>query len=113
MADDPLDLSLLDPTRDEARFHRRVGTIVRDGLAERQRDLFVVLDGWMRPALVAAAVVIVFSLLSVLRPPLPRSATTAEVLGIPQEIVDLATSSRQASLDDIADALDTGASYAR
>ena len=110
---DMADLSPLDPLRDTARFNDTVGAIVRDGLDARSHALFTVLDGWMRPALAAAALVIALSLPAALRAPTPRLVTTAEILGIPRALIDLASTTRQPSLVELARALGTEGSDGR
>ncbi|HEY5063081.1 MAG TPA: hypothetical protein VII52_16190 [Gemmatimonadaceae bacterium] len=101
------DLSPVDPLRDSLRFDDTVRAIVRDGFDARPHALVTVLGGWMRPALAAAAVIIALSLPVALRAPTPPSLTTAEILGIPRALIDLASTTRQPSLVELARALGT------
>jgi hypothetical protein len=105
---DTADLSPLDPLRDPAAFDDIVRAIVHDGFDARAHALFTVLDGWTRPALAAAAVVIALSLPAVWRAPTPRLVTTAEILGIPRPLIELASTTRQPSLVELARALGPG-----
>jgi hypothetical protein len=108
------DLSPLDPLRDTARFDDRVRAIVRDGFDHREQALFTVLGGWMRPALAAAAVIIALSLPLSLRAPSPGPAvSTAELLGVPQALIDLTARTRQPSLLELSTALDAGGTDGR
>ncbi len=115
MADDTddggaLDFSALDPRHDAPRFDDRVRAIVRDGFEARRRSVFTVLDGWLPPALAAAAVIVVVSLPTIVRHSSPQPVSTAEILGVPGTLIDLAMMTRQPSVTDLADALDTGVS---
>lgn len=111
---DMTDLSPLDPLRDTARFDTTVRAIVRDGFDARGEALFSVLGGWMRPALAAAAVIIALSLPVALRARPPRPAvSTAELLGVPQALIDLTVRTRQPSLLELSTALDVGGTDGR
>lgn len=111
MADDGLDFSLLDPTRDEAGFDARVGAIVRDAAIASQSDLSSQIVSWARPALAAAAVIAAVAIYPLTRhdrgsggaPP----ATTADILGIPAPVIRLAQSGNAPGVDELAEALNT------
>lgn len=118
MTDSPLDLSPLDPTRDRAAFDARVLAIARDAAkiarAPESTPLST-LASWTRPALAAAAVLIALAL-----PPLVRGrsqparpVTTADVLGVPRSLVELAASSTAPGVVDLAEALNTDGSHVR
>ncbi len=53
MADDKVDFSALDPSRDEVAWERRIQAVAARGLAARQRSftIFDQLRAWRRPAL--------------------------------------------------------------
>ncbi len=53
--DERLDLGVLDPTRDEARFERLVRSTVAAAVARRRRSAELVVVRWWRPALALAA----------------------------------------------------------
>jgi len=92
MDDDRIDLSELDPTRDEAHFDRLVGSIMEraaDQLAERRASSspLMQLVQWRRPMLAAAAVLAMVSvgvLWRVQSPDLVEETTgVAEAIGVP------------------------------
>lgn len=94
MADDPLDLSPLDPTTDHARLERRladIATAAATPLAARRvravTGVLAALPRWRRPMLAAAAVVALVSIAALARIDVPsRSNATgvAEAIGVPQ-----------------------------
>ena len=82
MNDERIDLSSLDPSRNEAQWNRRVEFIAARAWAASQRRLTVASQvcAWMRPALAIAASLALVSWYGPLtsRPSQPRAATTAE-----------------------------------
>ena len=62
MNDESVDLSALDPTRDRTRFDAIASAIAHEAMAARARyeprDLLGGIAGWMRPALLAAGIVV-------------------------------------------------------
>ena len=119
MTDSPLDLSALDPTHDRVAFDARVAAIARDAAqvarAGRDSTPLAILAAWMRPALAAAAALVALALPPLIRDrPLPaRSISTAEILGVPRPLIELATSSTLPGVLDLVDALNTDAAHAR
>jgi len=119
MTDSPLDLSPLDPTRDRVAFDARVAAIARDAVqvahAGRDTTPLTMLAAWTRPALAAAAALVALALPPLLRDrPLPaRAISTAEILGVPRPLIELATSSTPPGVVDLVDALNTDAAHAR
>jgi hypothetical protein len=94
MDDDRLDLSPLDPTRDEDRFSRTVGRIMAaaaPGLARRRARATPIgtVVRWWRPtlalaaALTMAAVGVLVNVQSTAAATEPQSTGVAEALGIP------------------------------
>jgi hypothetical protein len=64
MNDEPIDLSLLDPTRDRQRWQARIDRIVTDTLRARQHvrvGLFDLVERFGRPALAIAATIALVS----------------------------------------------------
>src|SRR5437868_5115670 len=98
MTDSPPDLSPLDPTRDHSAFDARVAAIVREAahVARDGRDSTSVamLAAWTRPALAAAAALVALALPPLIRhrPEPARAISTAEILGVPRPLIELATS---------------------
>jgi hypothetical protein len=82
MNDERIDLSSLDPSRDEARWNRRIELIAARAAAAGRRRLTVAqqLRTWMRPALAIAASVALVSWLGALasRPSEPTAITATE-----------------------------------
>jgi hypothetical protein len=111
----PIDLSSLDPTRDAAAFEVRIGHIMHDAAASRV-DVVTQLGAWLRPALVAAAVIAVAAAVPLARAiagsTARRGATAAEILGIPAPVARLA-SVRTIGVVDLADAFSLEARHAR
>jgi len=118
MNDERIDLSPLDPTR-EPRFDGIAAGIARDAMAARadrpgaRADILGVISGWMRPALLAAGLILAIAIpalarlrASSLAP--AQYAPATEVMGIPRELTDLLHSSRTPSLAELHDALTTG-----
>jgi len=92
MDDGRIDFSALDPTRDQDRFDRLVGSIMEqsaDGLASRRASTspLMQLVNWKRPMLAAAAVIAMISvgvLWQVQSPEVEEDATgVAEAMGVP------------------------------
>ena len=114
MNDERIDFSSIDPTRDR-HFADIAGTIARDALAARatataqRSDFAASLLSWMRPALLAAAIVLAVAIPALGRigatrvPPRPVSAT--EIMGIPRALTDLLHSSTAPTITELHDAL--------
>lgn len=92
MDDDRIDLSALDPTRDESHFNALVASIMdraADQLAERRaaRSPLTQLVQWRRPMLAAAAVIAMVSVGVLWRVQRPEgddeSTGVAEAMGVP------------------------------
>lgn len=118
MTDDFIDLSALDPARDQARFDSVARAIARDAMAARadapaeraeRADILAVVVAWARPVLVAAGVVVALAIpaLAHFRSGAAehRAASAADVLGIPPELNDLLQSTRTPSLEELRVAL--------
>ncbi len=75
--DDRLDLSALDPTRDDARFEGLVRSTVRAAMARRRRTATTETLRWWRPALVLAASLAIAAWLPVLLGGADEAATPA------------------------------------
>lgn len=118
MNDERIDFSSIDPTQDR-EFADIAGAIARDAMAARvaaaapRSDLVASLLSWMRPALVAAAIVLAIAIPALERigrptsvPPRPVSAT--EIMGIPRALTDLLHSSSAPTITELHDALAAG-----
>jgi hypothetical protein len=117
----PIDLSSLGPHRDGAAFDAIVRSIATDAIAERrhQRSVLAPLVAWSRPALAAAAVVLVVagSTLALVHPPSPMESVAgaeaappgslAESAGIPGSLVAFATTTRPMTTAELAAAFET------
>lgn len=119
MNEPPIDLSPLDPTRDASRFDLALADIHRDALAARhavgrRSDFGASIAALWLPASVAAAVVFVISISTLVRlakdpAPATRVASTPEVLGIPPRLAALMrTPPSTVSLAALNDALGGG-----
>ncbi len=116
MNDEPINLSLLDPTR-KPRFNAMAGAIARDAMAARAArpssgaDMLGSIAAWMRPALLAAGIVLAIAIPALARLRAPRvpveRVSAMEVLGIPRELTDLLRSSQTPTLAELHDALAT------
>lgn len=118
MANRPLDLTALDPTRDSARFNATVSSIARaamEGLPPTNLvsvleadDAFDRIARWWPATLVAAGLIIAVSI-----PELTASndaktpASAMDVLGIPPRLTDALRSRETPSLSDLTAALMT------
>jgi hypothetical protein len=99
MIDDPVDLSPLDPTRDDARFDAMARQLAEKAIGARHTpstDPLGELLSWTRPALAAAALIAAVSTLALSRMSITavttsRRATSADVLGIPPRVADWAS----------------------
>ena len=126
MTDDPrVNLGLLDPHRDPSRFDANVRSIVAGTLAERARlrlaagalgtgdlGLFASLGALSRPALAAAAVIVVIAGLALATSAAPLAAAPpsfAESVGIPASFVAWAGSHHAPTTAELVDAFDAGA----
>jgi hypothetical protein len=102
----PVDLSPIDPLRDQATFDTIAKAIVRDGMAARARRdrsqsryaVVAHVSGWSVPILAAAALIIAAAAplltrsMADLSPASTDVATATERLGIPSSIAALAQS---------------------
>lgn len=116
MTDDPIDLSPLDPLGDPLALDARVAAIARGALIPPPPDLLADIASWARPTLAAAAIVAAIATYPLVhrRPQPARSGvTTAEVLGVPHAVVELARSDTPPELVDLAEALDAERTNAR
>lgn len=113
MTDDPIDLSPLDPVRDLPALDARVAAIARDAVIPPEHDLIAELAAWARPALAAAAVIAAIAIYPLVHRPSPRRVTTAEILGVPPAVVELARSNSPPGLVDLAEALNAEPAHAR
>lgn len=114
MTDSPLDLSPLDPLRDEHALDARIAAIARDAMIPPPADLFSELASWARPALAAAAVIAAVAAYPLFRQrPIARPVTTAEILGVPTAVVELARSNTPPGVIDLAEALSAERPHAR
>ena len=113
MIDDPIDLSPLDPSRDPSALDARIAAIARDALIPPATDLFVELAAWVRPALAAAAVIAAIAIVPLVRQPSPRRVTTAEILGVPTAVVELARSNTPPGVVDLVEAFNAEPAHAR
>ena len=113
MNEEPLDLSPLDPTRSPA-FDDRVESIVRAVRIGAPLAVVEHLSRWTRPALVAAAVIVVFAGVPLIRGNRsPVGGTTAEILGVPPGLVAIARSAQPPGVTDLAEALGVEADHGR
>ena len=107
--DERIDFSALAARHDPARLDAAVRAIVADGLRARRRDVSSILGQWLPHALAAAALIAAVLLPAVRRSAAPRapqpSVSTAQILGVPQPLIDLVTSTPRPSLEDLARAL--------
>jgi hypothetical protein len=109
----PLDLSVLDPTRDPS-FDDRVSAIVRAARLGSPPPVVDYLSRWTRPVLAAAAVIAALSVIPLIRGSRPAGgATTAEILGVPPGLLAIARSDRTPGVADLADALDVEPNHGR
>ena len=110
--DDRVDLSPLAAGDDPARLDACIGSIVRDGLAARRREVSSVLEQWLRPALAAAALTAVTLLPMIQRGAAQRTpqrpTSTAEILGVPPALIELVSTTSQPSVDAVVQALNGG-----
>ena len=116
MNDERIDLSSLDPTR-EPRFSAVAGSIARDAMAARAAragvgsDVLGSIAAWMRPALLAAGIILAIAIpaLARLRAPIApvERASAMDVLGIPRELTELLHSTEAPTLAELHDALAT------
>lgn len=113
MIDDPIDLSPLDPVRDPLAFDARVAAIARDAVIPPDEDVLAALATWARPALAAAAVIAAIAIYPLVHRTPPRRVTTAEILGVPTAVVELARSNTPPGLVDLAEALNAEQAHAR
>ena len=116
MIDHPFDFSPLDPLRDPLALDARVGAIARDAVIPPASDLFAELSAWARPLLAAAAVVSAIAAYPLVRArpsQPPRGVSTAEILGVPSAVVELARSSAPPSVAQLAEALNAEQANAR
>jgi hypothetical protein len=97
MIDDPVDLSALDPTRDDAQFDAMATQLAERAIAARQATssgVLAELVSWTRPALAAAALIAAVSALTLSRMATDagrsRQPTSADALGIPSRVADWA-----------------------
>lgn len=117
MDDESMDFSALDPTRD-ARFPALSSAIARDAMAaragrdamRRNADTLGDVGALMRPALLAAAIVLAVALPALAwqrsaNRTLARGATATEVMGIPREVTDLLRTPQTTTLADLHAAL--------
>lgn len=110
----PLDFSALDPLRDERALDARIAAIARDAVIPPPPNVFAELAAWTRPALAAAAVLAALAAYPLVRATGGhRPVSTAEILGVPSGVVELARSNTPAGVIDLAEALNTEQSYAR
>lgn len=109
----PIDFRALDPTTDAAWLRAEISRIMRDDRVARSPSVARVLTVWTSRALIAAVVVLAVSAAAALHTPASAPPTTAEILGIPRPLVKLATTTRRATMSDLAQALNTGTPYAR
>jgi hypothetical protein len=92
----PLDLSPLDPLRDDRRFAALADSIVRDAMAARRpatrvyarQSVMALLSRWSTPILAAAAVVVAAAVPMLARStgdmsPIPSSGPAVESAGVP------------------------------
>ena len=109
-----VDLSPLDPTRDESAMDARVRAIMARAVILPQRDLYSQLAGWLRPTLVAASVLIAVGTIAlVTNGGSPRRASMAESLGIPRTVIELARSESSPDVVQLSEALGVERSYVR
>lgn len=112
-----LNLSALDPAADSERWELLVGTITRRAMPELARRAalrspLVLLAGWARPMLAAAAVLAVISIAALnapLEPPSPsigQAAGMVEELRVPAPLAAWLTEERGPTVDDLILALD-------
>ena len=114
MTDDPIDLSPLDPLRDPLALDARVAAIARDAVIPPPPDILAELAAWARPALAAAAVIAAIASYPLLvHRPTQRRVTTAEILGVPSAVVELARSGTPPGLVDLAEALNAEPAHVR
>ena len=97
MDDNRIDLSSLDPTRDQARFDRLVGSIMGEAASELEarkgaRNTLTLLVSWKRPMLAAAGLVAVVSCGILWRVQAPEQIAeeigVAEAFGIPSLLAE-------------------------
>ena len=113
MIDDPIDFSPLDPLRDPLALEARVAAIARAAVIPPEPDLVAALTAWARPALAAAAVIASIAIYSVVHQPPPRRVTTAEILGVPPAVVELARLNALPGVVDLAEALNAESAHGR
>jgi hypothetical protein len=112
-----LNLSALDPAADQERWERVIMTITRNAMPElarraAARSPLLLLAGWARPMLTAAAIMAAISitaLSTVSRAPQPVSQQTAgmiEELQVPAPLATWLTEERAPTVDDLILALD-------
>lgn len=110
-----VDLSALDPEGDPATFDATVQSIAGEAMAMRARSraaaqgALASLVAWSRPMLAAAVVVLIVSGSAIALLP-GRSASApaslVEAAGVPAPLVDLATSNRALTANELVDAFD-------
>lgn len=113
---DRLDLTALEPAPDRERWERMVGGVMRAAAPELARrrveaasrepgDLLVLLSGWLRPALSAAAALAIAATAALaLSPGEPMSEPAlgiADGLGVPQPVVAWVETGLAPSLDEL------------
>lgn len=109
-----VDLSPLDPTRDAGALDARVRAIMADAVIRTRRDLYTQLAGWLTPTLVAASIVIAVASISIARyGGAARPGSTAESLGIPRTLIELARSESSPGIVQLSEALGVERSYVR
>ena len=113
MIDDPIDFSPLDPLRDAPALDARIAAIARDAVIPRPADLFAELAALARPALAAAAVIAALAIYPLVHRPAPRRVTTAEILGVPAAVVELARADTPPGVVDLVEAVNSEVPRAR
>jgi len=112
-----IDLSALDPTRDEARWEALVRRIMDEATPELTRratrnDPFALLGSWARPMIAAAASIAVVSLALLQRDsgPVELGATASlnilEALEVPKPAADWLAEDRAPTVADLVAALE-------
>ncbi|HEY2376076.1 MAG TPA: hypothetical protein VGH98_08890 [Gemmatimonadaceae bacterium] len=122
--DDRIDLSVLDPLRDDGRgsLDARAAIIARDAMDARQRLLAArsvertsvvsALMTYALPTMLAAGLILAVALSAVVRTPAAavRQVSAAEAMGIPRRLTDILQSTGTPSLVELGAALSVSAS---
>jgi hypothetical protein len=121
-------LDILDPSRDPVRFQEMARDIATRAIAERVRNTpertpvvqrtsaFVALASWSRPAIAAAALVLVAATATLVLFPTRVSAaprSLAESAGLPAPLVDWSARGVSPSLNELVDAFGSAAGPGR